>query len=104
MRYYKKFVYLFMILAVVSSCKKLDKKEIEIKNSIEITVSCDEDSELEKYINEGWEIVKEYSEEKVCSWKSVAASKNCNIEKDKGCRIIQPNKIGEEKIYLLKKK
>ena len=103
MKKFKKFSSLFMILILLSSCKELDKKETTIKNSIEITVSCGEDSDLEKYINEGWKIVKEYSEEKICSWKSVAATNNCNIEKDKGCRIIKPDKIGEEKIYLLKK-
>ena len=28
---------------------------------------------------------------------------NCNLDKDKGCRIIKPDKIGEEKIFLLEK-
>ena len=46
---------------------------------------------------------KEYSEEKVCSWKTIAASKDCDIEKDKGCKIVQPDKMGEERIYLLEK-
>ena len=75
----------------------------ENANSIEIIVSCGEDSNLKEYINDGWNIKKEYSEEKVCSWKTIAASKDCNLEKDKGCKIVQPDKIGEEKIYLLEK-
>tara|TARA_B100000579_G_scaffold118082_1_gene94927 strand:- start:424 stop:780 length:357 start_codon:yes stop_codon:yes gene_type:complete len=118
MKKYKKFFYLFIIVFLISGCKTLEKKTIEIKNSfgiqssdeiikneenIEITVSCEEDSNLKKYINEGWTIKKEYSEEKVCSWKTVAASKNCNLEKDKGCKLVIPDKIGEEKIYLLEK-
>ena len=107
-----------MILILVSGCKILEKKATEMKNSfgipsseesnnendsIEITVSCGENSNLEKYINEGWTIKKEYSEEKVCSWKTVAASKDCDIEKDKGCKIVKPDKVGEEKVYLLEK-
>ena len=99
----KKFLHLFIVMLCIGGCKAFEKNNIETKNNIEIIVSCEEDSDLEKYINEGWNIVKEYSEEKVCSWKSIAASKDCNIEKDKGCKIIKPDKIGEEKIYLLEK-
>ena len=114
----KKFIYLFLILSLLSGCQTFEDTTIKIKNnfgikssediikkknSIEITVSCGEDNDFEKYINEGWTIKKEYSEEKICSWKAVAATKNCNIEKDKGCKIIKPDKIGEEKIYLLEK-
>ena len=73
-------------------------------DSIEIIVSCGEDNNLEEYINDGWNIKQEYSEEKVCSWKTVAASKDCDLEKDKGCKIVQPDIIGEERIYLLEKK
>jgi hypothetical protein len=80
-----------------------DKKTDNKDNSIEIIVSCGEDSNLEKYINDGWNIKKEYSEEKICSWKTVAASKDCDLEKDKGCKIVQPDKIGEERFYLLEK-
>ena len=109
---------MFMILFLVSGCKTLEKKATEIKNSfgiqsseeniknknsIEITVSCGENSSLEKYINEGWAIKQEYSEEKVCSWKTIRATEDCDLEKDKGCKIVQPDKIGEERIYLLEK-
>ena len=107
-----------MILFFVGGCKIIEKKAVEIKNnfgiksseesikkeeSIEIIVSCGEDSDLEKYLNEGWNVKTEYSEEKVCSWKTVAASKDCDLEKDKGCKIVMPDKIGEERIYLLEK-
>ena len=104
MKKYKKLTYIFMILFLVGGCKTLEKKTTENENSIEITVSCgEEDSNLEQYINDGWNIKKEYSEEKVCSWKTIAASKDCDLEKDKGCKIIQPDIIGEERIYLLEK-
>ena len=92
-----------MILFLVSGCKTLEKKTTEIKNSFGITVSCGENSNLEKYINEGWAIKQEYSEEKVCSWKTVAASKDCDLEKDKGCKVVVPDNVGEEKFYLLEK-
>ena len=95
-----------MIVFLVGGCKILDKKATEIKNtfgiqsseetiknknSIEITVSCGEDNILNEYINDGWTIKNEYSEEKVCSWKTVAASKNCDLEKDKGCKLVKPD-------------
>ena len=118
MKEYKKLLYIFIILFIVSGCKILEKKATEIQNnfgiqlpeesikkenSIEIIVSCGENSNLEKYINDGWTIKQEYSEEKVCSWKTVAASKDCDLEKDKGCKIVKPDKVGEEIFYLLEK-
>ena len=103
MKKYKKFTYIFMILFLFGGCKISERKVTEEENSIEIIISCEENNELEKYINDGWNITKEYSEEKVCSWKTIAASKDCDLEKDKGCKIVRPDKIGEEKIYLLEK-
>ena len=112
----KTLIYIFLILFFVSSCKTLEKKandiknkfrikssEEIIKNNIEISVSCGDDVTLQEYIKNGWNITKEYSEEKICSWKTIAASKDCNIEKDKGCKIVVPDKIGEEKFYILEK-
>ena len=103
MKEYKKLTFIFMILFLLSSCKTAEKKVTESENNIEIIVSCGEDSNLEKYIDDGWKIKKEYSEEKVCSWKTIAATKDCDLEKDKGCKIVQPDKIGEEIFYLLEK-
>ena len=74
----------------------LEKKRMEIK------FSCGEDG-ISKYLNDGWAILKKDSQEKVCTWKSVPASNDCDMEKDKGCKITIPDKIGEEKIYLLEK-
>ena len=103
MRKYKKLIYIFIIFFLIGGCKTQEKKVNENEESIEIIVSCGEESNLEKYLNDGWIIKKEYSEEKVCSWKTAAASKDCDLEKDKGCKIVQPDKIGEERIYLLEK-
>ena len=99
----KRLTYIFIVVLFINSCKGVEKKDTANKNSIEIIVSCGEDSKLEKYINEGWTIKQEYSEEKVCSWKTVAASKDCNLEKDKGCKLVKPDRVGEEKVFLLEK-
>ena len=103
MKIYKQLTYIFLIFFLVGGCKISENKVTENEKSIEIVISCEEDNNLEQYINDGWKIKKEYSEEKICSWKTIAASKDCDLEKDKGCKIIQPDKIGEEKIYLLEK-
>ena len=107
---------LFLVLLILTNCKtSVDKKspiiELEnnqpeevnkVKNKMEIRVSCGE-GEISKFINEGWVVVDEYSEEKICTWKSFPANKDCDMEKDKGCKVTIPDKIGEEKIYLLEK-
>ena len=103
MKKYQNLTYIFMIFFLIGGCKTSEKKVNETQNSVEITISCGEENNLEKYINDGWNIKKEYSEEKICSWKTVPASKDCDLEKDKGCKIVQPDKIGEEKIYLLER-
>ena len=103
MKKYKKLSYIFMVVFLISGCKTPDETINDNENSIEIITSCGENSELERYINDGWKITKEYSEEKVCSWKTIAASKDCDLEKDKGCKLVQPDKIGKETIYLLEK-
>ena len=107
---------IFFILILLSSCNgefnfnKTNKKNIQLINSqksnnkdkLEITITCDEDS-IEKYLKDGWKIKNKKSKEKVCSWKSIPANNNCDIEKDKGCKIIKPDSFGFETIYLLEK-
>tara|TARA_B100000424_G_scaffold263291_1_gene250380 strand:+ start:23 stop:373 length:351 start_codon:yes stop_codon:yes gene_type:complete len=72
------------------------------KERMEIKFSCGENG-ISEYLDDGWSILKEDTQEKICTWKSVPATKDCDMEKDKGCRITKPDKIGEEKIYLLEK-
>ena len=55
------------------------------------------------FLNTGWVVVEENTQETICSWKSIPADKYCDMEKDKGCKLTVPDKIGEEKIYLLEK-
>ena len=112
----KKFTQIILIAMFFSSCKTSIKKDFPLKileenineninlekKRMEIKFSCGE-NRISEYLNDGWKILKENSQEKICTWKSVPASKDCNMEKDKGCKITMPDKIGEEKIYLLEK-
>ncbi len=116
MRVIKKISLLIFTAILLSSCKKAIDEDIPTPNSeeilneniksekkrIEIKFSCGEGS-ISEYLDNGWIILKEDSLEKICTWKSVPATKDCDMEKDKGCKITKPDKIGEEKIYLLEK-
>ena len=107
---------ILLIAFFLSSCKTSINKEYPIINSeeqinenndsakkrMEIKFSCGDDG-ISKYLDDGWIILKEDSREKICTWQSVPATKGCDMEKDKGCKITKPDKIGEEKIYLLEK-
>ena len=112
----KKFSQIILIAIFLSSCKISINKKHPLKNveknidgnsnlekkRIEIKFACGDDG-ISEYLDDGWNIIKEDSQEKICTWKSVPATKDCNMEKDKGCKITKPDKIGEEKIYLLEK-
>ena len=115
MRRIKQFSQILLISIFFSACKTSINKEKPIINSeentneninskkrMEIKFSCGEDG-ISEYLDDGWIILKEDSQEKICTWKSVPATKDCDMEKDKGCKITKPDKIGEEKIYLLEK-
>ena len=111
-----KFSQIFLIFIFLTSCRISPTKngpsinsEVNInkinnseKERMEIKFSCGEDG-ISKYLDDGWIILKEESREKICTWKSVPATKDCDMDKDKGCKITKPDKIGEEKIYLLEK-
>ncbi len=112
----KNFSQIIFISILLSSCSNSIKKEYPIINSeeninentnpekkrMEIKFSCGEEG-ISKYLDDGWVILKEDSQEKICTWKSVPATNDCDLEEDKGCKITKPDKIGEEKIYLLEK-
>ena len=116
MKKIKHFVYVLLITIFLSSCKTSINNEDPTVNSeenininsnsekkkMEIKFSCG-DTGISEYLDDGWIILKEDSKEKICTWKSVPASKDCDMEKDKGCKITKPDEIGEEKIYLLEK-
>ena len=116
MKKVKQISQIFLVLILSTSCRSsIDKDDLKInpegninektnseKKRMEIKFSCGEDK-ISEYLNNGWIILKEDSQEKICTWKSVPATKDCDMEKDKGCKITKPDKIGEEKIYLLEK-
>ena len=116
MKIIKKFPLIILIAIFLSSCRSsinkenqrkiLEKNINEISSSekkrMEIKFSCGEDG-ISEYLDDGWNIIKEDSQEKICTWKSVPATKDCDMEKDKGCKITKPDQIGEEKTYLLEK-
>ena len=116
MKIIKQFPLLILFAFFLSSCKTSINKEYPINNlenninensnsekkRMEIKFSCGDDG-IKEYLDDGWIILKEDSQEKICTWKSVPATNDCDMEKDKGCKITKPDKIGEEKIYLLEK-
>ena len=106
---------ILLVLIFLSSCTRSNNKlpiinqEEDINNitsskkkRMEIKFSCGEDG-IAEYLDDGWIILKQDSQEKICTWKSIPATKDCDMEKDKGCKITTPDKIGEEKIYFLEK-
>ena len=116
MKFLKTITQLFLVLILMSSCKTINNNKSPLKNTeeiqkekintektkLEIRISCGEGG-ISEYLSDGWIILEEYTEEKICTWKSTPATKDCDMEKDKGCKITKPDKIGEEKIYLLEK-
>ncbi len=116
MKKIKYFSQILLIAIFLSSCKTSINKETPLFNSedkmnehpnlekkrMEIKFSCGEDG-ISEYLDDGWIILEEDYQEKICTWKSVPATKDCDMEKDKGCKITKPDKIGEEKIYLLER-
>ena len=111
-----KLTQLFLLLIFLTSCQSKTNKEMlptntkdsnseqikVLKNKMEVRFSCGEDG-ISEFLNDGWTISEEYTVEKICTWKSFSATKDCDMEKDKGCKITTPDKIGEEKVYLLEK-
>ena len=114
---FKNFSIILIITIFLSSCSTSNdndypaaiNQEKDIKDDVnlrkkrmEIKFSCG-DNGISEYLDDGWNILKENTQEKICTWKSVPSSKDCDMEKDKGCKITMPDKIGEEQIYLLEK-
>ena len=116
MKKIKKFSQILFIVIFLSSCstsinkeypknntdENLNEKTSLEKKRMEIKFSCGEDG-ISEYLDDGWIVLREESQEKICTWKSVPATRDCDMEKDKGCKITKPDKIGVEKIYLLEK-
>ncbi len=78
----------------------IQKTVIEKKN---ISIICNRGS-IDKYIKDGWKVVKKESKEVTCSWKVGRAKPGCNLKKDKGCRVTIPDTLGKEHFYQLERK
>jgi len=92
----------FKTSVIKDNNEKESKAKFKNKETLELRISCGQ-GDLKEFLEKGWKVEKEYSEEKICSWKSVPANKKCNMERDKGCKITKPDVIGKETYYLLVK-
>ena len=107
---YLRLIFLTLLLASCSvkdhliKTKPNNEKNIKSNSNkkLEISISCGKGS-IDKFISEGWVVKNKYSEEKICSWKSVPANSKCDMNLDKGCKITKPDKSGVEVFYLLEK-
>ena len=105
MKRIKQFSQILLIAILLSSCRTSINKDNSINNldeNIEEKINS-EKKRMEIKFSCGEDRISEYSQEKICTWKSVPATKDCDMEKDKGCKITKPDKIGQEKTYLLEK-
>ena len=106
------FINLFILFFLISGCGVFEKvktlipndpiikKTITEKKSVSIT--CNR-GDIQLYIDKGWSVVDKKEDEVPCSWKTKRATKRCNIDLDKGCRITIPDKFGKEIIYSLER-
>ena len=92
MKIIKQFPQIILIAIFLSSCRTSINKENQRKNlennineisssekkRMEIKFSCEEDG-ISEFLDDGWKILKEDSQEKICTWKSVHAKKDCNM-------------------------
>ena len=109
-----KFLFLFSLVLFSTGCSlfegtkpgsninKNSSDNIVLKETIQVTIACDQKS-IQTYIDKGWTVIGQTEEEVPCSWKTVKASKKCNIKRDKGCAITVPDIIGKKLIYTLTK-
>ncbi len=80
-----------------------NKKDITLIEKKQVTVSCGK-NKLKKYTDDGWKVISATKEEIVCTWKTERATPGCDIERDKGCRITVPDKMGKQISYQLERK
>ncbi len=76
--------------------------EVKVTKKKTIFISCN-NGNVQKYLDDGWKIVDTSSKDVACSWKEEKSSPKCNINKDKGCKITVPDKMGKQIKYLLEK-
>ena len=92
MKIIKQFPLLILISIFLISCRTSTNKEYPTNNlekniddyansekkRMEIKFSCGENG-ISEYLDDGWNIIKEDFQEKICTWKSVPATKDFNM-------------------------
>ncbi len=78
------------------------KNHSKLIESTEISISCNKET-IEDYLDKGWKVISSTTEEVPCSWKTIKATKRCNLERDKGCKITVPDLMGEKTTYILER-
>ena len=73
---------------------------IEIIESIEVSIVCNKDS-IKEYLDKGWAIQSSSTTDVPCIWKTQKSSPKCNLQRDKGCSITVPDIIGTKTTYIL---
>ena len=82
---------------------KSEPVEVSVTKKKTIFISCG-NGNVQEYLDKGWEIADTSSKDVACSWKEARSNPKCNLDKDKGCRITVPDKMGKQIKYLLEKK
>ncbi len=107
-------ILLIGFVSLITSCKYIEKFDAIIKSKEQpviekkitkkrtISLACGVGT-IKDYESKGWKVVNTEEREVPCTWKTEKASSKCNIDKDKGCRITVPDKMGKEYIYTIEK-
>ena len=106
--------YLSLIIAsLISGCGLINKvkKDIFIQSAKrqdkilvqkQVSISCGK-GDIKQYRDKGWKIITKSTKEITCKWKTKRAKPGCNLDLDKGCKIVVPDKKGKEVIYLIER-
>ena len=82
--------------SIINSEEKINEKNSLEKKRIEIKFSCGEDR-ISEYLNDGWIILKEESQEKICTWKLFLPQKIVTWKKIKDARSQSQIKLEKRK-------
>ena len=83
----------------INSEENIDENYNSKKERMEIKFSCGDDG-ISKYLDDGWIIIKENLKKNL--HLEIILTKDCDMEKDKGCKLTKPDKVGEENLFIRK--
>ena len=104
---------LLICSASVSGCNLVEKTQgwlaptrqnvnTTIIEEKKVSISCKK-SDINDFLVDGWSIKNEVKREIPCTWKVKKAKRGCDLNKDKGCRITVPDKMGKQIQYQLER-